>query len=540
MKPVTTYPGREIYPTLSPDGGQMVFSGRVMESGNVDLYQRSVLDGSPIRLTTDPGNDIAAAWAPNGSEVAYVSFRAGEPCRIMLLAVPSGDPRMVHRCKGAEITTLSWMPDSRSLVYSDGPDAAAAMNLHRVNLDDGTVEALTASPPRTWGDSKPAVSPDGRTVAFIRSYAWGVSDIVLLDLETRRETRLTEEGQRVSGLAWAWDSQGLFFSSSRTGDLGLWWISAGGGEPRRLSLGLKDVAGLTAARSVDRLAFESMSFRANLYEVDLAGEPGRMKALAPSTAIDGDVDVSPTDGTVAFVSTRTGAPELWLLDSGGEPRRLTQMGGSMLQAPRWSPDGRSIVFATGTKGNFDLYRIGREGGAPVRLTDDPSEDMQAFWSPDGASIYFTSRRSGAWRIWRMDAADPSKQESVTGDMVSAARLSPDGRTLYYVKTHAQGIWRRALAADAPEELLVPDHSAVDWPNFLPTADSIYYVTRPGTGRTVLKIFDLATGQSRQLAEMTDFNAMSGIALRPDGRSLVISRLIQNEIDLQMMDLVRQK
>jgi len=348
---------------------------------------------------------------------------------------------------------------------------------------------------------------------------------------------MTNDGQRITGLAWSRDGRGVFFSSNRSGDFGLWWVGMEGGEPRRMSLGLKDVAGLSAARNADRIAFESMSFRANLYEARLTpGGAAEMAPLAASTAVDGDVDVSPVDGTIAFISTRSGTPELWLLAPGQEPRRLTQMSGAVVQAPRWSPDGSSLLFAAGHKGNFDLYRISRDGGSPTRLTDDPAEDLQPSWSADGRSIYFTSRRSGAWRIWRMDAADPARLEPVSGDGPMGARASPDGRTLYYVKDNVDGLWRLPLDGSGPEELLIPKVWFGDWVNFAVTDREIYYIARPGTPRAALMRHDLASGKESMLAEVPDINDFSGIALKPDGSGLVLSRMVVNEIDIQFMDL----
>lgn len=57
--------------------------------------------------------------------------------------------------------------------------------------------------------------------------------------------------------------------------------------------------------------------------------------------------------------------------------------GAVPTAPRWSPDGRRIVFAKRPGGNADVYVVDAQGGSPKRLTTSPGNDASAYWSRDG-------------------------------------------------------------------------------------------------------------------------------------------------------------
>src|SRR5262249_59416746 len=125
-------------------------------------------------------------------------------------------------------------------------------------------------------------------------------------------------------------------------------------------------------------------------------------------------------------------------------------------APRWSPDGRQIVYDRGVSGGSkDIYVINAEGGGqPRRLTTDPSDDIVPSWSHDGQWIYFCSKRSGSFQIWKMPASGgPAIQITKQGGFDNVE--SPDGRFLYYAKGRGvPGIWRVPIQGGA--EVPVPD------------------------------------------------------------------------------------
>ena len=95
---------------------------------------------------------------------------------------------------------------------------------------------------------------------------------------------------------------------------------------------------------------------------------------------------------------------IWIMDVDGENQtQLTDASLKSAQRPRFSPDGKKIVFdSTDEGGNFDIYVIDVDGRNLTRLTLNPSQDVQPFWSADGY-IYFASDRGdkkGNYNIWR--------------------------------------------------------------------------------------------------------------------------------------------
>jgi len=97
--------------------------------------------------------------------------------------------------------------------------------------------------------------------------------------------------------------------------------------------------------------------------------------------------ISPDGKNVAF----SYKGDLYVVDSeGGEARQLTS-NPAYDYSPVWSPDGKTVAFASDRYGNFDIYKVSVDGGVPVRLTTHSAKDTPWTFTPDGKNILFTSR-----------------------------------------------------------------------------------------------------------------------------------------------------
>ena len=91
-----------------------------------------------------------------------------------------------------------------------------------------------------------------------------------------------------------------------------------------------------------------------------------------------------------------------------------------------SPDGRLIVFSDGpSDGGRDIYVIAAEGGSPVILTDHPADDREPRWSPDGRHIVFLSPRHGSLALWgvAVQGGKPDGQPFMIQEGMQDYRLS---------------------------------------------------------------------------------------------------------------------
>ena len=129
----------------------------------------------------------------------------------------------------------------------------------------------------------------------------------------------------------------------------------------------------------------------------------------------GDARISPDGTRIAYVHVRVNRDldtydrDLWLAEGDASPRQLTS-GAHDDEAPRWSPDGARLAFASNRSGKRQVYVLDFEGGEPWQLTAD-TEGVAAFaWSPDGRRILFASSTALAGDTgFEPDAAKQAKE-----------------------------------------------------------------------------------------------------------------------------------
>jgi hypothetical protein len=211
--------------------------------------------------------------------------------------------------------------------------------------------------------------------------------------------------------------------------------------------------------------------------------------------------------------------------------QLTTFGGPHLGAPRWSPDGRRIVFTAWPQGRPATYLVDTAGGVPAAVAPagaDPGGEVAPSWSRDGRSLYFASRRTGSWQVWRLRLASGERVQ-VTAGGGFAAHESADGRELLYSRLDRPGIWRHALAGGAGDSLVASGLAPGDWGSWTVAGGGIYYLDRSAEPPVVQL---LAEGASRpvRVAALTDL-AWSGFAVAPGGRSLLYARSGRRECDV---------
>ena len=538
--PVAADPSVEQRPAIAPDGNRVVFTARLQDPKNVDLYLVTIGDQTPVRLTSDPEIDDNAVWTPDGSAIAFTrALRDGHsPCAILIMPATGGQERMAGHCKSALASRLSWAPDGRILYFSDAEARGAVSRIYRLDTTTSMTVAVTDPPPNIQGDGEPQVSRDGKTLAYLRTKAWQSVEVETQDLESGAHRALSHDGKTVWGLAWGAKDQGLIFSSDRGGDTGLWWIAKDGSGLTRLALGDVEYRALSFARNKDRLVFEALKDHASFQEVPrdatLATQPQSIANLR--TNIFDRFYVEARNGRAAFVSVRSGPENLWVADKGKPPHQISFTQNIFYQEPAWSPDGKGIAYVGVSSDQSDIFLVSGDGGSPRPLTRDPAVQQSPAWSPDGQHLYFTSRTSGAWRIWRIDPQNGKPAIAVSGDGPRTVRASPDGKYLYYALDGVAGVRRRALASDGasltgPEEVVTNALHPSDWRNWWLADNALFYARRSGgdPSGTIVR-HDLATGAERDVTDATELLWSASFWARPDGSLVLTHRDLQIDVN----------
>jgi dipeptidyl aminopeptidase/acylaminoacyl peptidase len=272
--------------------------------------------------------------------------------------------------------------------------------------------------------------------------------------------------------------------------------------------------------------------------------------LIASTQWDSHPHIGPKEDRIAFVSRRSGHPEVWSVRADGStPVQLTALEGGTVATPRWHPDSSLVAFSARRGGHTDLYLVSAQGSVMRRLTTDDGEERMPAWSKEGHHLYFSSNRTGSWQIWELSPDSSSQVRRLTWEGGLAAEESMDGSELYFVRPDTLGLWARPLPPDSLRDELglfalrdtarqvVPDLAPLDYANWHVTADGIYYVRRSGQTAELVNA-DPATGQTRVVASFTDLPRHAALALAPSGRWGLATRFDRQASDILLIENYR--
>lgn len=219
--------------------------------------------------------------------------------------------------------------------------------------------------------------------------------------------------------------------------------------------------GARVAYATTRIELEASAEHVDLHLLDVT--TGAAKQLTFTDTTNGAPAFSPGGSTLAFLSTRAGTPQIWLLPlDGGEARQLTTLAQGVGGGPAWSPDGRHIAFTAGQPGERrdptapyrvtrtiwrgdgvgliddaiqDVYVVDVEGGEPRRLTDDRLMNMNPKWMPDSQSLVYSAgcdpdSPALASRVCRVTLDGEVTQLTGLDGMVFGPGVASDGRVVF--------------------------------------------------------------------------------------------------------------
>ena len=199
--------------------------------------------------------------------------------------------------------------------------------------------------------------------------------------------------------------------------------------------------------------------------------------------------VSPDGKLVAF----SYLGDLWTVETIGGVARPVTMHEAHDFAPCFSPDGRSLAFASSRHGSYDVFVVPVHGGKPRRLTFDSAQDVPTGWTPDGKGVVFGSDRSPEFPkgqgVYVVPAAGGQERRLPLFEG-KEAHFSPDGKHLAYVR--GPGTWyRRGYRGSSNDDLWLADADGKNprlltgfdgqdaAPMWGPDGKTLYYVTEQG-------------------------------------------------------------
>jgi Tol biopolymer transport system component len=225
---LSEHPDGDYAPAWSPDGSQLAFSSwRGATGTNSELYTM-VQDASvSSRVTDNDSYDDGPAWSPDGGKLAFTSLRDGN----FEIYVMDLNGSIVDRLTTGPLNdwTPSWSPDGTKIAFSSNRDGA--FEVYVMNDDGSGQTRLTTSMSYDWG---PSWSPDGTKIAF-SSYRDGNDEVYVMGSDGSDVTRLTYRPGSDFEPAWSPDGTRIAFTSARDGNAEIYVMNSDGSSQTRLT-----------------------------------------------------------------------------------------------------------------------------------------------------------------------------------------------------------------------------------------------------------------------------------------------------------------
>ncbi len=530
---IAAEPGRQLAPSFSPDGSQLVYSW-LKPDGTQKLYVRATTGADVRALTEGPGRDENPAWAPKGGLIAFTR-RSAEGCAILVVGAAGGTPRALGQCEFRTAGQMAWLRDGSALVLGHRGAWDAPGQIVSVTLADGKLGGVTNPSAGMPGDSQPALATSGRRFSFIRTRAAGAEDLQILEFDSGKPVRMTHDLAPITGTTWEQGGHSIIIASSRRGQDGLWRIRMDGAPPERLQPSTDPQRRPVMTDNGRSLAYEHwhVTTRFTRYGVspESEGTPYRR-----GVALERSLSVSADGQRAAYISNLGDHDAVYLATvPDGIPHPITKGHYEQIESAQLAPDGKRVLFTGLTQGHLDVYLVDVAAGTPETRLSGEGESRAPAWSHDGHTIYFGSNRNGKrWQLFRQKTGDGAA-EQLTEEGGLAAQESTDGQWLYFVRPDRKGLWQRSTAPGGDDLFLAGDLSPIDWHNLVVGRDAVWFVSRPA-GDPVLARFVFAKGRVETGALVTGLLRDSGLALLPSGDAVVVTELSEAQVDIELSTL----
>jgi eukaryotic-like serine/threonine-protein kinase len=346
-------PFKEVgYPSLSRDGNWVVFPGRD-EHGKWDVYWMNVATGRATRVTAESAIKIGGCdISPDLSQITYECVHESDTAVTVKISASQGGLGQM-----LDIGTVpKWRPDGQRIGYMQTGEGGATPSLSgRFEIwsirPDGTDKRLEIIDSVAGTGKQPSFafcwSPDGESIAWVRNYREGYSEVLVRELATGKEHQLTFDKKTVDEPQWTIDEE-ILFISTKSGQSSLWMISARGGEATQVTQGAVPVLGARISADNRILVYMQQENVAHMWVASIDGNNSRQITTADVRVTN--ARFSPNGEYIAYaladVDEFNKEVHLYIMDRDGKNQRPLSLGSQVVMGTSWSPDGKWLAYSS--------------------------------------------------------------------------------------------------------------------------------------------------------------------------------------------------
>ena len=430
--------------TFSPDGKRFAFvrGGRFMRylggASDADTENSLVIanaDGTGEQtLATRKGGEMFGTagpdWSPDGKTLASGVYTDGTNMTVAAVSVEGGTVKPVTSQKWLGVWRVGWLRDGSGLVFS--ADDQTYTQLWYVSYPEGNARRIT-NDVNTYGRGSFSMTADSGTIGTIT--VGFVANTFVAPVEDAGRVRQIARGvgnpHRAFGMSWTADGR-VVYSTTTSGNADIWIMNADGTGNKQLTndSGL-DFDPKVSPDGRDVVFVSTRSGRNNIWKMDAEGS--HPKQLT-SGGNDGVPSFSP-DGKWVIYSSGTTSDLRKVPIEGGDSVRLTD------RPVTWPTVSSTDGMITGLSRSDEdspqrLAVFPPEGGAPIKTFDIPSGLFSyPRWTPNGRSILYVITRAETSTLWRqsVDGGAPQQLTDFKPEQIFSLDLSRDGKWLVFTR-----------------------------------------------------------------------------------------------------------
>jgi len=477
---------------VSPDGRFVSFT----DWGTGDLAIHDLATGQDRRITGNGPYGTSEEFAefsvpsPDSRQIACNWYNANGSYDLRIIGLDGSKPRVVRAAGDGvvDLYPLAWSPDGRHL-FTEFVKTDGTRDMMLVAVADGSTKLLKAmgTDPSPGG----VFSPDGRYIA------WAAKEgLSLLELQTGKEYPLVPDLAQHDVLGWAPDGRYILFSSERSGSEDMWLVAVADGKAGEPELVKKGYSGYA-------LGFT----RAGAFYYGVSN-------------VARDVHIAEWDPTSGSLVTPL------------QPVSRRWFGIS--RNPDWSPDGKYLAYVRSPTmyDSFIVVRSTSTGEERELQVGKTRIGLGLRWAPDGNAIVVPAFEAGkGWNLMRVDVQSGQATSLMPlGRSGNLPRfdLSPDGRTLFYVKyppapsTNQPQLLARDLQSARETEII--QKAGLNWVSVSPDGKRLVIGVQEDRS-LVLRVLPATGGEAREVVRIgaEEANYRVWTSWTPDGRHLVFAK-----------------
>lgn len=421
-----------IQPTISPDGKYLVYA-TVEDDMTKTLRLKDLTSGSAVQIMPN-GQYLDLTFSPDGTQIYYLTSTSGG-ANSSLVRIPlfGGKPQIIGR---KVFTPPAVSPDGKRIAVIK---ADTGLTILDENGESGNLlESFTPNFNMIMWNSQMSWSPDGERLAICGTTDDGKAQILDFSINARTGQFLPLPNfNHIDDALWLADGSGLLITAKeKSGEPSqIWRIAYPSGEARRVTRDFNDYDWISLSADSKTLVVGQNITKTNIWIASLDDLEHPKQITFGSEAQDGHRGLAfAPNGKIVFTSPRSGNVDLWQMNADGSNQQpLTANQGSLNISPRFTSDGRYIVFVSSRNDNVPhVWRMDADGQNPLQLTGGASDGERFFdVSADGSRIFYAMQNNQKQMTTRQVSINGGESSGIADDYRSSGSIaaSPDGKLL---------------------------------------------------------------------------------------------------------------